>query len=94
MLLKEGFDIVKEGYFLGHIRSQAERIMTYIKQIEEIFNNTIFGDDDGPAQWALPYDHNTKNVAVICLDNKRIRKVLDYYEILCKKSVSPINIKR
>jgi hypothetical protein len=68
MLLKEGFDNVKEGHYLGHIRSQTERIMTYIKQIEAIFNNTIFGDDDGPAQWALSY-HNTKNVAIICLDN-------------------------
>jgi hypothetical protein len=41
MLLNEGFDNVKEGYYLGHIRSQAERILTYIKQIEGIFNNTI-----------------------------------------------------
>jgi hypothetical protein len=51
-------------------------------------SNTIFGDDDGPVQWALSYDHDTKNVAIICLENYRTQKVLEYYEILCEQSVS------
>jgi hypothetical protein len=41
-------------------------------QHQQIFNKTILGDEDGPAQWTLPMDENGKNVGIICLDNNRI----------------------
>ncbi len=54
-----------------------------------LFNNTILGDDDGPAQWALPMNDET-NVGIICLDNNLIQKALYNFELLNEvSSVDP-----
>jgi hypothetical protein len=88
MLLQEGFANVKKGYLFGHIRSEKERISAYAQRIENILNTVILGDEDGPAQWALPYDAENKTVGIICLDNNRIRKILMEYELIVQASVT------
>ncbi len=87
MVLREGFDNAKKGLLFGHIRSEAERIKKYVEAIEKIFNTKILGDDDGPAQWCLPYDNENKTAGIICLDNNRIRKVMAEYEALVDLSI-------
>jgi len=87
MVLREGFDNAKKGFLFGAIRSEAERIQRYVEHIEKIFNTTILGDEDGPAQWCLPYDKDNKTVGIICLDDNRIRKVIMEYEALVQASV-------
>ncbi len=87
MLLREGFSNVQKGFLFGHLRSEKDRIMAYAESIERILNTVILGDEDGPAQWVLPYDAENKTVGVICLDNNRIRKILEHYELLINASV-------
>jgi hypothetical protein len=86
-ILREGFDNVKEGLLFGHIQSVNDRITAYIKEVETILNTVILVDDDGPAQWVLPYNQEKKTVGVICLDNNHIRKILNHYELLVELSV-------
>jgi hypothetical protein len=87
-VLCKGFDNVKEGLLFGHIRSINNHIEAYIKEVERILNTDILGDDDGPAQWVLPYNQEKKTVEVICLDNNcNIQKILNHYELLVELSV-------
>jgi hypothetical protein len=87
-VLRKGFDNVKEGLLFGHIRSINNHIEAYIKEVERILNRDILGDDDGPAQWVLPYNQEKKTVEVICLDNNcNIQKILNHYELLVELSV-------
>lgn len=88
MLLKEGFSNVQKGFLFGYIRSERERLERYAKEIENILNTIVLGDEDGPAQWCLPYDKDNKTVGVICLDNNRIRRILVEFEILIRASVT------
>ena len=62
-------------------------MMAYADSTERFLNTVILGDEDGPAQWALPYNAENKTVGVICLDNNRIRKILEHYELLINASV-------
>jgi hypothetical protein len=59
-----------------------QRIKAFAERIQAIFNTSILGDEDGPAQWCLPMDDDGKNIGIICLDNNRIRKVIDNFEQL------------
>jgi hypothetical protein len=61
-----------------------DRIKAFAERVQEIFNTSILGDEDGPAQWT--YDDG-KNVGNICLDNTRIRKVIKQFEILVDVAV-------
>jgi hypothetical protein len=87
LVLHEGFDNVKEGLLFGHIRSVNDRITAYIKEVERILNTVILGEDDGPAQWVLPYNPEKKTVGIICLDDNCIQKILNHYELLVELSV-------
>jgi hypothetical protein len=51
-------------------------------------NNVILGDEDGLAQWCLPYDDDKKSVGVICLDNNCIQKILLDFEVLIHASIT------
>jgi hypothetical protein len=88
MLLIEGFSNAQTGTIFSHIRSEKDRIMAYAEEIQEIFNQKILGDEDGPAQWRLPMDDAGKNVGIICLDNNRIRKIISNFETLLQVSIS------
>jgi len=88
MLLKEGFSNVQKGFLFGYIRSERERLERYAKEIENILNTIVLGDEDGTAQWCLPYDKDNKTVGGICLDNNRIRRILVEFEILIRASVT------
>ncbi len=87
MLLIEGFSNVQQGFIFGHIPSINDRIMAYAERIQAILNTEILGDEEGPAQWRLPMDDNGTNVGIICLDNNRIRKVINKFELLVAVSV-------
>jgi hypothetical protein len=87
MLLRERFANAQKGLLFGHIRSENDRILTYSMNIECILNTVILGDDDGPAQWVLPYAAENKTVGVTLMDNNRIRKILQEYELLINSSV-------
>ena len=88
MLLQEGFCNVKNGTLFPHIRGENNRILAYAQEIERILNNNILGDEDGPAQWVLPMDKDNKSVGIICLDNNRIRKILNAFETLVAASIT------
>jgi hypothetical protein len=92
MLLLEGFSNAQQGTIFSNVRSEAECIQLYAERIQILFNNTILGDDDGPAQWALPMNEEVTNVGIICLDNNRIRKALHSFELLIE--VSSIDLQR
>jgi len=87
MLLMEGFSNAQKGLLFGNKRSEKDRITAYAELIENIFNNVILGDDDGPAQWNVPMDDDGKMVGAITLDNNRIRQVIDNLELLIEASV-------
>jgi hypothetical protein len=88
MLLIEGFSNAQRRTIMAHIASERERIIAFAEKIREIFNNQILGDEDGPAQWRLPMDEQGKNVGIICLDNNRIRKIIDNFQLLIQASIS------
>jgi hypothetical protein len=88
MVLLEGFSNATEGLIFGDIRSVHQRIHAYAERIQSIFNNVILGDADGPAQWVIPMNDDGTNVGIICLDNNRIRKVLESFEIIIDASVT------
>jgi hypothetical protein len=54
----------------------------YTERIEQVFNNTILSDADGPGQWTIPMNDEKTNVSIICLDNTRIRKVIEAFEVI------------
>ena len=88
MLLHEGYSNVLNGTLFAHIRGENNRIVAYAQEIERILNTYILGDEDGPAQWVLPMDKDKKTVGVICLDNNRIRKILNRFETLVAASIT------
>ncbi len=88
MLLIEGFSNAQQGKIMCHFRSEMDRIKAFAEAVQEIFNKTILGDEDGPAQWTLPMDDNGKNVGIICLENNRIWKVIDSFEVLVTVAVN------
>jgi hypothetical protein len=59
----------------------------YAERIQQVFNETILGDADGPAQWTLPMNDEKTNVGLICLDNNRIRKVIEALELIVDVSI-------
>jgi hypothetical protein len=87
MLLLEGFSNAQLGLIFSQIRSELDRIKAFAERIQEIFNTCILGDEDGPAQWTLPMSNDGKNVGIMCLDNTRIRKVIEQFEILVDVAV-------
>jgi hypothetical protein len=87
MLFIECFSNAQRGTILTHIQSEKDRIMAYAEEIQEIFNQIILGDEDGPAQWQLPMDDDGKNVGFTCLDNNRIRKIITNFETLLQVSI-------
>jgi hypothetical protein len=62
--------------------------MAFAERIQEIFNTEILGDEDGPAQWCMTMSDDGHNVGVICLDNNRVRKIIDNFATLVAVSVS------
>ena len=58
-----------------------------MEEIEKNFNTKCLGDEDGPAQWCLPYENENKTAGIICLENNRIRKVMAEYEALVDLSI-------
>jgi hypothetical protein len=53
-----------------------------VECIQAILNTEILGNEDVPAQWQLPMNDVGTNVGIICLDNNRIRKVINKFELL------------
>jgi len=88
MLLIEGFSNAQRGGIFNQFRSEADRIQAFAERVQYIFNTSILGDEDGPAQWCLPMNDDGKNVGIICLDNNQIRKVIDYFELLVDVAVT------
>jgi len=54
MLLIEGFSNAQRGGIFNQFRSEADRIQAFAERVQYIFNTSILGDEDGPAQWCLP----------------------------------------
>jgi hypothetical protein len=42
----------------------------------------MLGEEESPAQWKCPYDEDKQEIAIICMDNTRIRKVIDGFDKL------------
>jgi hypothetical protein len=54
MLLIEGFSNAQHGGIFSEFRSEADCIQAFAERVQYIFNTSILGDEDGPAQWCLP----------------------------------------
>jgi hypothetical protein len=87
MVLLEGLSAIEQKIF-GHINSVKERIKAYAVSIENMFNQQILGDDDGPGQWSIPMSDNGKMVGAITLDNNCIQLILNNFEMLINASIS------
>ncbi|KAL7559833.1 hypothetical protein ACA910_015372 [Epithemia clementina (nom. ined.)] len=75
-------------YIGTNIRSENKRIETFLAHIARVMNTKVLGSNDNPTQWQVPYDVTTKTIAVICIDNERIRKVITNFEELVRSCVS------
>ena len=64
--------------YLTEVASQEERVNLFIKKVQSVVNGaSMLGYDDVPGQWQVPYDTNAKKMDPICMDNTRVRKVID-----------------
>jgi hypothetical protein len=90
MVLMEGVSNAIERKIFGHINSIKERIKAYAMSIENLLNQQILGDDDGPAQWSIPMSDDGKTVGAITSDNNRIRLILNSFEMLINASIIDI----
>jgi hypothetical protein len=70
------------------ITSVKDQIMASAKQIEQILNLEVLGDNDGSAQWSVPMHDDGKTVGAIMFDNNRIQKVLEHFGIFNDASMS------
>ena len=78
MLLMEGCANVHKGLiFTDNEASLSERLKAFLDSIEGFCNTEVFGSDDNPAQWQCPFDGNDKQIGTICLDNNRMRALVD-----------------
>jgi len=88
MILMEGFSNALEKKIFGNISSAKDRITAYAETIQEMLNNEILGDEDGPAQWSIPMHDNGKTVGAITLDNNRIRLIMEDLERIIAVSIA------
>ncbi len=51
------------------------------------FNITILGDADGPAQWTIWTNEEKTKVGITCLDNTRIWKMIEAFELTIDVSI-------
>ncbi len=91
MVLMEGFSNALEKLLYPMIGSAIERIKAYAERIEQILNQEILGDVDGPAQWSVPMHENGKIVGAITLDYNRIHQVLEHLEIIIDASIVDVD---
>jgi hypothetical protein len=81
-LLRIGLDNTKKGVVGTATDTENQRIKSFIKRIEDICNSTIWGSDESPVRWILPYDTQDKKITTISLDNVKTRKIIDSVELL------------
>jgi hypothetical protein len=88
MLIVKGLSNAEEGTILPEIRSPIKRKNEYVKQLEEIVNEVLLGEELRPSQWHCPYDKSTGTLGPVSFENYRTRKVLANLEVLVELSIS------
>jgi hypothetical protein len=62
---------------------EGGRIQAYLTAINRVVNHEMLGSEDSPAQWKCPYDEEKQEISFICMDNTRIRKVVEgFYRLI------------
>ena len=75
---KEGLRWMKKA----EQKTENTRIAAFIRKVNMTMNTVVLGTKEQPRQWVLPYDDKTKSIAVICMDNVRVRKVVRCFDKL------------
>ena len=63
-------------------KTENQRIEAFRNKVNKTMNTKMLGSEDQPRQWVLPYDKESKSIAIICMDNVRIRKVVASFDNL------------
>jgi hypothetical protein len=82
MLLIRGLSNVKERVLYSQEGSVNKRIEMYIADVTKIVSTKMLGDEQGPAQWNFPYNPETKEIGALCIENGKMRKVLERLELI------------
>ena len=81
MLLREGLEHVKnqELPWIDQTKDggMATNVQDFQDMLNQKINSTVLGSDDMPTQWQIPYDQKAQQIATICMDNVRIRRMID-----------------
>jgi hypothetical protein len=83
-LLVEGVANATKGmtYTAASMNSANTRVDTFIKAVERIVNTEIHGSVESPTQWSVPMTEDGKEVGIICIENGKVRQVIDNIEKL------------
>ena len=87
MVLKNGLGHAKHRKGLPWMsktekKTETTRIAAFLSKVNATMNTAILGTQEQPRQWVMPYDNKTKSVAIICMDNVRVRKVVQSFDKL------------
>jgi hypothetical protein len=77
MLLLEGIANVVEGLVYTDVLSEKKRWDTLFFDVQEFVNRRVLGDDLNQTQWQCPRDDAERQLGVICMDNTKIRKMMN-----------------
>jgi hypothetical protein len=75
-LLMAGLDNAKKGLLYADENSVNERMLLFIKGVENVLNTQAWGTVESPSQWQCSYNPADKQIDIICLDNVRTRKAI------------------
>ena len=86
MILREGLEYTKSDE-LSWINKEAEggmdaRIQEFQDTVNRNLNTLVLGSEEFPTQWKMPYDEKAKAITTICMDNVRIRRIVNGFKIL------------
>jgi hypothetical protein len=87
MLLIDGLSNAKKKVTYSTIGSEGDRIKKYIKDIEAVLNYQVLATEGNPTQWQINMSEDGKEIEVICMDNSRVRKVINNLDLLLDISI-------
>jgi hypothetical protein len=87
MLLVEGLSNAKKALLFAELPTEQKRIDCYISTVQAIINSEILGSNRSPAQWRVQLSEDGKEIGIICMDNTRMRKVVNKLEGIINISV-------
>jgi hypothetical protein len=77
MLLIEGLSNCAENKIFRNIPHERKRREGFIEAVQKYINEQILGDSDQAGEWRCPLEDQGKKIGTICLDNNRVRLILN-----------------